>query len=142
MTKSPHEVFDLAGRIFGMGVLIAARPDVEVYELPVKKVDDMAYRIYSLGYLDALNHANGGRQTDHILPHCSGVQLPITGPWDAGASPRPAAATTSARLVLWCTRRLAHLTTTNLAQLSEDQINQVNLKLVEQLDSIAVGEEV
>lgn len=28
MTKSPHELFDLAGRIFGMGVLIATRPDV------------------------------------------------------------------------------------------------------------------
>lgn len=67
MTKSPHEVFDLAGRIFGMGVLIAARPDVEVHELPVKKVDDMAYRIYSLGCLDALNHANVGSPTDRIL---------------------------------------------------------------------------
>ena len=67
MTKSPHEVFDLAGRIFGMGVLIAGRPDIEVHELPVKKVDDMAYRIYSIGYLDALNHANGGNHTDRIL---------------------------------------------------------------------------
>ena len=67
MTKSPHEVFDLAGRIFGMGVLIAARPDVEINELPVKKVDDMAYRIYSIGYLDALNHANGGTHSDRIL---------------------------------------------------------------------------
>ena len=67
MTKSPHEVFDLAGRIFGMGVLIATRPDVEVHELPVKKLDDMAYRIYSLGYRDALNHANGGSHSDRII---------------------------------------------------------------------------
>ena len=67
MTKSPHEVFDLAGRIFGMGVLIAMRPEVKVDELPVKKVNDLAHRIYCLGYLDALNHANGGAQADRIL---------------------------------------------------------------------------
>ena len=67
MTKSPHEVFDLAGRIFGMGVLIAMRPDVKADELPVKKVNDLAQRIYGLGYLDALNHANGGAQADRIL---------------------------------------------------------------------------
>ncbi len=60
MTKSPHEVFDLAGRIFGMGVLIAIRPDVKADELLVKKVNDLAQRIYGLGYLDALNCANGG----------------------------------------------------------------------------------
>ena len=67
MTKSPHEVFDLAGRIFGMGVLIAMRSDVKPGELPVEKVDELAYRIYGLGYLDALNHANGGLQADRIL---------------------------------------------------------------------------
>ena len=67
MTKSPHEVFDLAGRIFGMGVLISTRPDVKVDELPVKKVDELAHRIYSLGYLDALNHVNGGTHADRIL---------------------------------------------------------------------------
>ena len=67
MTKSPHEVFDLAGRIFGMGVLIAMRPDVKVDELPVKKVNELAQRIYGLGYLDALNCANGGTHADRIL---------------------------------------------------------------------------
>ena len=67
MTKSPPEVFDLAGRIFGMGVLIAMRPNVKPGELPVEKVDALANRIYCLGYLDALNHANGGAQADRIL---------------------------------------------------------------------------
>jgi len=67
MTKSPHEVFDLAGRIFGMGVLISTRPDVKPGELPVEKVDELAHRIYSIGYLDALNHANGGTHADRIL---------------------------------------------------------------------------
>ena len=67
MTKSPHEVFDLAGRIFGMGVLIAMRPNVKPGELPVEKVDALANRIYCLGYLDALNHANGGTHADRIL---------------------------------------------------------------------------
>lgn len=67
MTNSPPQVFDLAGRIFGMGVLAAMRPTIRPGELPVAKVDEMANRIYCLGYLDALNHAHGGTQADRIL---------------------------------------------------------------------------
>ena len=78
MTKSPHEVFDLAGRIFGMGVLISTRPDVKADELPVKKVNDLAQRIYGLGYLDALNHANGGTHADRILAgEANGTQYAV-----------------------------------------------------------------
>ena len=78
MTESPHEVFDLAGRIFGMGVLISTRPDVKVDELPVKKVDELAYRIYGVGYLDALNHTNGGVQADRILAgEANGTQYAV-----------------------------------------------------------------
>lgn len=67
MTKSPHEVFDLAGRTFGMGVLISTRLDVKPSDLPVAKIDELACRIYGLGYLDALNRANGGTHSDRIL---------------------------------------------------------------------------
>ena len=67
MTNSPPDVFDLAGRIFGMGVLISARPNVKPGDLPVARVDELAHRIYCLGYLDALNRSNGGTQVDRIL---------------------------------------------------------------------------
>lgn len=33
MTKSPHEVFNLADRTFGMGVLISTRLDVKFHRL-------------------------------------------------------------------------------------------------------------
>lgn len=67
MTNSPPEVFALAGRIFGMGVLISMRPNVKPDDLPAAKVDELAHRIYCLGYLDALNRNNGGTQSDRIL---------------------------------------------------------------------------
>ena len=87
MINSPHEVFDLAGRIFGLGILTAGRSDITSGELPVEKVDDLAGRIYCLGFLDALSQADGRTHADRILAgEAEGIQYAAYSRADQGTT--------------------------------------------------------